>query len=252
MNANHVPTIQGYLKRRNIPVSQLVKQMGIARNTFYYQLKKNHPDQDFIYKFDEATGDSLVHLISTSVEKSGQQLAGFVPNGRFIGDINETEFENGSRFRPLGNDWFMMKVDLVTNDKAQAGLLRGFADPEYQENVQSIEVPVDFVAKGNYLAFVVKGDSMFDGTIDSIPENSWVIGRELPQHQWKPRLYNHEWPTWVFVHRTEGVIIKQIAEQNLEEGWIKYHSLNPMYKDDTIYLKDILKIFNVVKRILPY
>lgn len=174
-------------------------------------------------------------------------------NAKYVGDFHESEYEDGSKFRRIGPETFAMRVELVT-EKAKAGWLRGFADGEYIEELPMVEIPVDFIAKGMYLAFEVDGDSMDDRTIDCIPNNTIIVGRDLPQHQWSPRLYSHEYPNWIFVHKRDGILVKQIADQDLEAGWIIHHSLNPnkeLYPDEKIYVKDLIKIYNVVKRILP-
>lgn len=196
------------------------------------------------------TGEGEMFITTNTLKETSRKT---ISNARLIGDFHATEYEDGSRFRQIGPGIFTMKVELVT-EKAKAGWLRGFADAEYQEELPIVETIVDFVAKGKYLAFEVDGDSMDDRTIDCIPHKTIIVGRELPQHQWQPRLHNHEYPNWIFVHKNDGILVKQIGEQNLEDGWLIHHSLNPnkeLYPDEKIFLKDIYKIYNVVKRILP-
>lgn len=57
--------VVSYLKSRNTSVSDLVKDMDVSRNTFYYQLAKDIPDADFVKSFNRSTGGDLLKMIST-------------------------------------------------------------------------------------------------------------------------------------------------------------------------------------------
>jgi hypothetical protein len=252
-----------YLEIKGIALTKADKMMSSGNGRLGKMSKSNTiPKEPFIEKFlstfKEVNENWLMRDEGEMINKITTNQLKDIPrkitsNAKFIGAYDESEFEEGSRFRRVGPDRWAMKVELIT-EKAKAGWLRGFADQEYQETLPETEVIVDFVVKGRYFAFEADGDSMYDGSINSIPDKSLVVVRELPQHQWLPRLYNHEYPNWVFVHKTDGILVKQIADQNLEEGWLIHKSLNPnkeLYPDEKILIKDIQKIFNVVKRILP-
>ncbi len=247
--------LKQFIKNKPMKVTAVGEATGFHRSTMYIHFDKEKLDVDTKSTYKNAIG--IVWPSETEQNIVNEPTVSYpLPpaNGALIGDLYETEYEDGTRFRPIGNGRFMMRVHLVT-EKAKAGFLAGYADPEYISQLPHLDTIVDFQAKGSYLAFDVAGDSMDDRSIYAIPDQSRVVTRELPQHQWQPRLYNHQWKNWVFVHKTEGILIKQIADQNLEEGWIKYHCLNPnkdLYPDGIIYLKDIEKIYNVIKRELPF
>ncbi|WP_256013203.1 XRE family transcriptional regulator [Desertivirga xinjiangensis] len=269
--------IKRLLKERQITQDKLAEDINISRGHIVARLKEPELINDKadtrkkILKYLNLTDNDLptvsaeekaefilkqhnidIHKLQVTNEfKVTPRRSG--SNATLIGDLNEEEFGEDTKFKNVGNGWFSMKVELVT-EKAKAGFLRGFADTEFHEELPFTEVLVDFYHAGKYLAFESKGDSMDNGDInEAIPDKTIIIGRELEQHKWKPRLYDHKWPNWIFIHRTEGILVKQIKEQNLEEGWILHTSLNPnknLYPDEKIYLKDIYKIYNVVKRIL--
>lgn len=251
--------IRGYLA---FTQSQLAERVGLKQGSYADVERgkvkvsgdiKRKLEKEFsinVTWLETGVGNMIIEESINSFKETPRRAA---QNARLIGDLNETEFEDGSRFRQIGPDMWAMNVEIVT-ERAKAGWLRGFADTEYHEVLPTVEVIVDFVAKGQYLAFEVDGDSMDDGTIQCIPHKTVIVGRELASHKWSPRLYNHEWPNWIFIHKRDGILVKQIADQNLEEGWITHHSLNPnkeLYPDERIEIKDIVKIYNVVKRILP-
>jgi transcriptional regulator with XRE-family HTH domain len=176
-------------------------------------------------------------------------------NAKILGPLDPDEDEEGNtRFREISPGRYRMRVPLVTQ-KARAGFLRGFRDEEYIEELPIHEVTVDFFYKSRYFAIEAEGDSMDDRTIYAIPDKTVLTCRVLNQEMWKPKLHVHNFPNWVIVHKRDGVLVKQIAEQDLEKGYIVLSSLNPdkdLYPDYRVEVKDILMIMNVVKRELPF
>lgn len=129
---------------------------------------------------------------------------------------------------------------------AQAGYLYGFADVGYVESLPTIPTIVDHEIRGNYMAFEVRGDSMDNGTKESLEEGEILICREVTKDLWQYKLHLHKW-NFVIVHQTEGIVVKRITEHDVEKGLITIHSLNPFYPDRVLELKDISQIFNVVQ-----
>lgn len=147
---------------------------------------------------------------------------------------------------PVHGDDIIMQVPLVT-ESARAGYLRGMGDAVFIEKLPRIPWPVDREYKGNYIAFDVKGDSMDDGSRNSYMEGDRLLCREITQDRWQDsRLHLRKWD-FVIVHKTEGIIVKQIVEHDLSRKVIKVHSLNSMYDDYEIPLDNVLKIFNIVQ-----
>ena len=145
---------------------------------------------------------------------------------------------------PLNVDFFM-NVPLV-NQYAYAGYIAGYADSRYIETLPTIPFIIDHEAKGNYVAFEVRGDSMNDGTEESYLEGDRVLCREVSSHLWiNSRLHHRKWD-FVIVHE-DGILIKRIIDHNMENQTITIHSLNEMYSDRVLELKDVKQIFNVIE-----
>lgn len=142
----------------------------------------------------------------------------------------------------------VMLVPLV-QQYAYAGYLCGYADPEYVVELPKMPFLVDREYKGNYLCFEIRGDSMDDGSKYSYEQGDIVLAREIRQEYWKSKLHLKQWSDYVVVHKTEGILIKQIIEHNVERGLITIHSLNPLYPDREIFLGDVSMLFNVVKSV---
>jgi hypothetical protein len=136
--------------------------------------------------------------------------------------------------------------------RAYAGYMRGFADPEYYDDLDEILIGVDKEPRGTYIGFEVVGDSMIClDTVELAEESIFpgriAIGRDLDRELWKTRLHTHNYKNWIFVHRTEGILIKQIAKHDVANGIITVHSINPAYKDEDLNLKDMQQIFSVIQ-----
>lgn len=134
----------------------------------------------------------------------------------------------------------------LVSQYAYAGYLSGYGDPEYVEQLPTIDFTPDREMTGNWLAFEVKGDSMDDGTKDSYVEGEIVICREVEPDYWRDsRLFINK-RDFVIVHE-EGILIKRITEHNLDTHTITIHSLNPMYPDRTLHLEQVRQIFSIVE-----
>lgn len=144
-------------------------------------------------------------------------------------------------------DGSVMMVPLV-NQYAQAGYMKGWADEDYLEALPKIPWIVDMEYKGKYVSFEVRGDSMDDGMKHSYEQGDILLCREINCYYWKSKLHFNAWDAFVIVHRTDGIVLKQIIDHDVENGILTCHSFNPMYPDFKIDIRDIAQLFNVVKQ----
>lgn len=105
---------------------------------------------------------------------------------------------------------------------------------------------VDHEARGNYIAFEVRGDSMNDGSAESYLEGDRLLCREIPRDLWcQSKLHLRKWD-FVIIHN-EGILIKRIIAHDVINHTITIHSLNPLFDDKVLDLCDINQIFNVIE-----
>jgi SOS-response transcriptional repressor LexA len=193
----------------------------------------------------------------TIIGNNNQQVRGTVSNSTIIGDNRGSSgMPKGSPkdsppqgkkqdVIPLGDGTFIMQVPLV-GKYAYAGYLENLGDMEYVENLPIVPFVVEHNAKGEYISFEVRGDSMDDGSRYAYVEGDILLCRELPPTLWQDcKLHIKDWD-FVIVCK-DGIILKQIAEHNLENKTITVHSLNSFYPDNLISLNDVSKIFNVIQ-----
>lgn len=241
-----------YVRKHRISVSDLSKMLGVTRQTVYQYFGSANLSRETVSKILTTLQVSESDIWSEISEKPNPRLEAIPLH--LSADPNDYE-NDGSRFEELPDGTYRMRVPVVPH-KAFAGYLRGFRDPEYYEDMDYISIDVFKQHRAHYLAFEVRGDSMT--TLEpeyfrkSIFDGVKVVGRELAKHQWAYKLHTHNYDTWVIVHKTEGILIKQIINHDVDNGIITIHSLNPdkeTYPDEDLRLDDIEQIFNVVKKI---
>lgn len=161
---------------------------------------------------------------------------------QFFSSENALAIENEAI--PL-NQNYIINVPLV-NQYAQAGYICGFQDAAYIATLPTIPFIIDHEAKGNYVAFEVRGDSMNDGTEESYLEGDRLLCREIAPYLWaESKLHIRKWD-FVIVHEG-GILVKRIIDHNVENHTITIHSLNDMYPDRVIDLAEVRQIFNVIE-----
>lgn len=165
--------------------------------------------------------------------------------------IPDTEIipnKNGNEFIDLGGGLLFMKIPLLEIN-AQAGFADNYQDVEFLANIENYHYAiVKQVHKGKYLAFRVKGDSMDNGSSNSIVPNSIVTVRELQRHHWIDQLRYNKRPYWI-IATTESryPLLKQIIAHDTQKGIITCHSLNdaPEYSDFDLNLNEVTGLFYV-------
>lgn len=130
---------------------------------------------------------------------------------------------------------------------AYAGKLNSYEDEVFLESLEHKPVLADQKYFGHYLLFEVKGDSMTDGSMNSILDKDILLCRSIKPEYWLSKLHTHHWPYFLFVTVSEGLVLKSIKEQNIDKGYFVLSSLNPMFEDIKIEMNDIREIYNVVQ-----
>jgi transcriptional regulator with XRE-family HTH domain len=139
------------------------------------------------------------------------------------------KLENNRLLLPItvdaaGNDF----VEIVTQ-KAKAGYLNGYGDPEYIESLQQISLP--FLGPGKHRGFPVEGDSMpphEDGSI--------IIGRYVE------RLGEVlDGKTYILITKNEGMVYKRLNKN--KKNALVLESDNHFYPNYEVKASDILEIW---------
>ncbi|MDI3319162.1 S24 family peptidase [Pinibacter soli] len=214
-------------------IRQIIDSKGISERKFCEEIGVSN---GFLGKVKSVGSDNLMKIVDRYPEISPEWL--LTGKGEMLKNASATS-SNPNIF----------EVKLVSQ-YAYAGYLNGYGDAEYLGTLPTVPfvLPDGPTPKGSYLAFEVKGESMNDGTVDSIVEHDLALGRLIQPHLYcDSKLHYKRWNSFVIVTKNDGIVIKQIINHDVENKTITIHSLNPEYEDNTIHLTDVAQIFNVVQ-----
>lgn len=128
-------------------------------------------------------------------------------------------------------------IELVS-EKAKAGYVSGYADPEYIKILPAFKLP--FLSKERkYRTFQISGDSMLP-----IPDRSWVTGEYVENWQ-----YIKDGQPYIVLTLDEGIVFKVIENRIETDGKLMLHSLNTIYEPYPIDIKDVKEVWKFVNYI---
>ena len=139
------------------------------------------------------------------------------------------QLENNRLVLPIQVDHSGENYIEVVTQKAKAGYLSGYADPEYIEQLQQISLP--FLGLGKYRGFPVEGDSVpphQDGDI--------IVGRYIEN---LGQVLSGK--TYILITRNEGVVYKRLSGQ--KKNTLAVSSDNYFYPPYEIKASNILEIW---------
>lgn len=123
-------------------------------------------------------------------------------------------------------------IDLIKSQKAAAGYLNGFSDPEYVEELPKMQLPM--LGHGTYRAFEIKGDSMLP-----IQSGTIIVAEYVPD--WRSLKNGH---TYIIVSDNEGIVYKRVYSfVNEEGGYLLLYSDNISYDPFTIQISEVRQIW---------
>jgi len=236
-NLTQGEALRAKIKDTGLTIQGAADKLHMSRQNLHNYFTKPTLDEDFLHKIKRVLN---IDLINTYPDSESLMM---VKEPDAPGLIRPAKY--GSVIALNNSDYVVMEVPLV-NKFAYAGYLAGYGDNVYIKALPQYAFMVDKEYKGAYLAFEVKGDSMDNGTRDGYVEGDIVLGRQVPQHHWANKLHIHKWD-FVIVTKNDGILIKKIIEHNTTNGDIILHSLNELYSDIKMNLKDVSQIFNVVQ-----
>lgn len=120
----------------------------------------------------------------------------------------------------------------MVGQKASAGYLNGFADPEYMESLPQFHIPV-LSRSVTYRAFELSGDSMLPLVAGTVVIGSYIEQlRDIKSGK-----------TYVLVTSSEGVVYKRVFNYLEENGKLFLVSDNEHYKPYEVKAEDVVEIW---------
>ena len=212
-----------YLRKRSgITQEQMAQKIGIKRSLLgAYEEGRADPRLNNLIRISDIFGISVDKLISEDLTKNSPLEA--IPTDKSEKQTKILAITMDSKDRE--------NIELVPQ-KASAGYLNGYADPEYLEELPKFRLPV-LPSNATYRAFELSGDSMLPlapGTI--------VIGKYLESIN---EIVNGR--TYVVISEKEGVVYKRVFNYVEENGKLYLVSDNDQYTPYEIPANDVLEIW---------
>ncbi|UYZ63829.1 XRE family transcriptional regulator [Hymenobacter weizhouensis] len=216
--------------------AQIAEKLGIKRSLVgAYEEGRAEPKLVTLVNMARLFGISLDALVTTDFSKKKNAKAALLQL-----QTQNTPPTEPTPTRPGGNLRVLaLTVDKEQNEnielvpqKAAAGYLNGYADPEYLEELPKFRLPM-LGSTGTYRAFEIAGDSMLP-----IASGTVIVGR-----------YVDDWMSikdgtpCIVVSSKEGIVFKRVFNRLKDAAMLALHSDNPVYSPYEIDVEDVVEIW---------
>lgn len=190
----------------------------------------SQPTVSHLQSFSKFYGIAIDTLININMQQLSESQFTDLQNGFDV-------FIRGSKLRVIAttvdsenND----NIELV-NEKAKAGYVNCFADPEYIGKLPVFQLP--FLSKEKkYRAFTIEGDSMLP-----IPAGSIVIGEFVQDFY---QIKSNE--AYIIVTRNDGIVFKVVQNNINAERSLQLISLNKEFEPYSVPIGDVTEVWKFV------
>ena len=220
--------------------AQMADRLGIKRSLVgAYEEGRAEPRLSTLVNMARLFGISLDQLVTTDFSKKKNAKA--AASMRQLVPVADGDDDEPTEPSPAGGKLriLALTVDKDQNEniewvpqKAAAGYLNGYADPEYLEVLPKFRLPM-LPSTGTYRAFEISGDSMLP-----IASGTVIVGR-----------YVDEWQTLkdgtpcIVVSNRDGIVFKRVYNKLRQNSMFALHSDNQQYSPYDINAKDVLEIW---------
>lgn len=233
--------LRNYLDFNNISPSELGERIGKSRQSisnFFKSERLTQKTAKVILAGLKVSENTLLNYNSEFVAEHEPVIKGTIKR------CSNSDFIN--RFVELEGSKKIIITPLI-EQPAQAGFLGHETDNEYLDHLPNHSIIVDSYQTGRFYSFRVIGESMDNGTSESILDGSIVTAREIEREQWNSRYQLNQFKDYVIYHQ-EGIVVARITNHDTENGTITIHSMNDSGKfpDHKLLLDECKMILNVV------
>lgn len=227
--------------RRRIGRTQddVASALGLKRSTLSgYENSVSEPGIGILVSFSKYFSIAVDTLLKMDLEKLSESQMGQLERGF-------DAYLSGSDIRILATT-----VDRENNEnielvpeKAKAGYMTGYADPEFISELPVFNLPF-LSANRKYRAFQLRGDSMLP-----IPDGAYVTGEYV--QDWYAVSDGH---AYIVFTMDDGIMFKIVENRIRKEGRLILYSLNPVYDPYSVKIsevKEIWKFVNYISNELP-
>jgi transcriptional regulator with XRE-family HTH domain len=221
--------------RKGLSQEELARELNISRSKLnaHENGQTVNPVVEDLIRFSEYFKFSIDALIKTDLQQ--------VKETQLIELQSATnEYISGKRLKVLATTVNVDNEDNIefVTQKARAGYLSGFSDPEFISKLPVFHLP--FLPKDKkFRMFPTVGDSMYP-----IPENSLVIAQ-----------YVEDWLTikervpCIVITKDEGIVFKFVTSTIRQSRSFLLESLNPVYNPYEVNVSEVIEIWQFVNYI---
>lgn len=217
--------------RKKRTQNELAAALNVKRTTINaIENSISQPTVVLLQAFSKYFGIAIDTLINIDLSKLSESQFTDLQNGFDV-------FIRGTKLRVIATTVDNNNNDNIefVNEKAKAGYVTSFADPEYIGSLPVFQLP--FLSKEKkYRAFTISGDSMLP-----IPSGSVVIG-EFVQN-----FYNiKKGEGYIIVTRDEGIVFKIVKDYISEKRVFLLASLNSAFQPYPIPIVEVKEAWKFV------
>ncbi|GAB3517633.1 hypothetical protein [Emticicia fontis] len=253
---NKVVSLIEFQKNERLKTEEVAIGLGISTSLLYklYKGERNLTDelvdkiQAFMTELSPQKPGRIQRIKKNTIELNKADAAEATADANEI--LEEYINTHGNRFTRVDGE-IIIEVPLL-NHEAYARYLDEMTEARIYESDRLVTFVVEKFDPAFHLAFKVYGDSMNGGKLTDTPDKAIVLGREVDKNLWmdgglKIDRYGYGW-----VLLTErNILFKDIVAIDKSKGIITCHSRNPSpeYADFDLSLREVTRIFRVLKRI---
>lgn len=202
--------------RNKISQEKLAEQLKITRGRYVkYEDGTSEAPYDILKKIALYFHISIDLLLSVDIRKI---------------DIQDLiKLENNRLLLPIQIDHSGDNIIEIVTERAKAGYLSGYADPEYIESLQQISLP--FLGSGKYRGFPVEGDSM-----PPHEEGAIIVGRYVENIGEVV-----DGRTYILITKNQGMVYKRLNKN--KKNTLVLESDNTYYPNFEVKFSEILEIW---------
>lgn len=203
-----------YLRlQKNISQEKLATELLIARARYVkYESGTSEAPYDILKRMAHYYHVSIDLLLSVDLRKIDMEGVLKLDGNRLL--------------LPIAVDKSGDNIIEIIPQKAQAGYLAGYSDPEFIETLQHISLP--FLRNGKFRAFPIEGNSM-----PPFRDGSFIVGQYVEDSN-----DIKDGQTYVLLTKNDGIVYKRIYRKGRK---FIFHSDNPEFDPYEVKASDILE-----------
>ncbi|QIA09619.1 XRE family transcriptional regulator [Draconibacterium halophilum] len=218
-------------KRKKRTQNEVAAAMELKRTTVNaLENAISQPTVSHLQSFSKYFGIAIDTLINVDMQQLSESQFADLQNGFDV-------FIRGSKLRVIATTVDSENNDNIefVNEKAKAGYVNCFADPEYIGKLPVFQLP--FLSKDKkYRAFTIEGDSMLPISAGSI-----VIGEFIQDFY---NIKSNE--AYIVVTRDDGIVFKVIENKIDAERSLHLISLNKAFEPYDMPIADVTEVWKFV------